>query len=251
MTDTKTLYINRLIVTLDVLQSLAKLIFREYRAIELDSSTSNLEFTVETEDKLTYSGSNLDFFNDAAVFGNKRLVSLHFSFSDVKTHKTIDLYLCHDSDDDRNKIVFTGHEPWLGQMLQLFEVTLKSFPRPTLVFKRFGTPLLAILTLGIGNLILLFSKFVAPESLNDALPFGSLSVFRVYSIKYIFAALFGYFPALVIVEKLQPMWPSVIFNIGTDIKITSSYRWIWGLIAFIFGILPFLSILIYDIAQAY
>lgn len=208
----------------------------------------DVSFVARCDDNSTFESANIDIFADSSPVTTKRVLSVKMDYFCCETKSSVVIELWHGSSDNINTISVRGPDStWVNGTLRRLQEALEAFtPQANLV--RTFTPILRpIFAFSFGLIIVkVLVVFMQPSPDPN---WGEIVYARVCA-KYALLYFFGLFPAAALHLHLLSYWPSVEFQVGPPHMHFERKRRLWLANAFLLGVFPFLTSLVYDIVKA-
>ena len=259
--ESRILSVKYKIVTLSDVRKLAGIINEEYANLNTQEKDARIHFSASCSDGSRFSSRDIALFNDDSVLGTKRVLAINIIFSSYDIGADVDIDLAHE---DRyfsysNRIKVSGNDSnWVNGTLKRLEDAVESFTPQNTFLVRYRYIVNIILALGIG-LAYFWAVSLFPSEPSENPPEWAKRLGEVfdkaplllYFMKYLLACGMGWFPGLMLLDKLQSFWPAVEIQIGPEHTLIEKQRRVWILWAFLIGIVPLLTSLIYDVLTAF
>jgi hypothetical protein len=181
-------------------------------------------------------------------------------FWHYKTKSRIAIRLDHGNSSYGNEVTIRGTDStWVNGTLKVIEETIDSFsPQNTFLYQNENI-LRTVFSLGIGSLYLWLAMLLIPVTPSAETPGWVVKLNLVlsaiplghYLFKYAIAFLMGWLPSEILYNKLKVWWPSVELQIGPEHTLTEKQRRKWIVSAFILGVLPLVTSMIYDLIKSF
>ena len=263
MKISRQLTISRRIITRDDLIRLARIFSDESSANLSASRQLRLSFTVRADDGTIFETSDIsDLFSDD-VLKTKRIASFDLSFSDYSRDLSMHLSLSQGASDYRNSISVQGSDAnWVTGSFTRLKESVEACAPQTSFLLRYRVPIELVSAVGIGRLYtwvldILLSLIIPssvvlnpPEWIASLRPFFRAHPSLLVLLDYVIGLPLGWFAALLLLERAVNLWPSVEFQIGPPHTYVEKRRRILLSTIFVVGILPLITLVIYDLLKS-
>lgn len=256
--ETRELKIRERVITLENVLSLAKILEKERQRVSNEADTE-LTFAVSCSDNSSFSSQELTLFEKDSPLSKKRVDRIQMEFRHYKTKSRIVIGLAHGNDSWRNDVTISGTDStWVNGTLKAIEETIDSFsPQNTFLYQN-EKVIRAVFSLGLGSLYMWVARLI-PTTPSAETPGWAIKLNLVlsaiplgyYLFKYAMAFLIGWFPSEILYNKLKAWWPSIELQIGPEHTLTEKQRRKWIANAFILGVLPLATSVIYDFIKVF
>jgi hypothetical protein len=257
ITESRIVKVENKVVTLKDLRTLATILLKTASVLEQESVS--VKFSVSCFDESKFTSANIELFDEDSILAPKRIKCVRMNLSSYPRGADIDIEISHGSSNSTysNKIEVTGNDNnWVNGTLVKLEESLITFsPQNTFcVDHRYSIN--AVIATGVGllymYLIVLFPSEPSenPQEWAVALTaFFKKYVLFEYLFKYVASFLFGWFPGLFVMDKLQKLWPAIELQVGPEHMLIEKSRrkWLGGV--FLIAIAPLCTSVIYDIGK--
>lgn len=259
--ESRILNVEYKVVNLGDVRKLARVINEEYVNLKSAEKDARIRFSASCFDGSRFSSKDVALFDDASVLSTKRVQSISVTFSSYDTGEDIDIDLTHEdrSGSYSNRIKVSGdNSTWVNGTLKRLEEVVESFTPQNTFLVRYRYIVNTILALGIGTMYFwVVSLFPSEPSENPPAwakrmgEFLDQAPFLYYFIKYLVACGMGWFPALMLLDKLKTFWPTLEIQIGPEHTLIEKQRRAWVLGAILIGVVPLVTSFIYDVLKAF
>jgi len=255
------LSIEHKIVSLEDVHKLARIVNEECVNLKSEEKDARIRFSVSCSDGSRFSSKDVALFDDSSVLNTKRVKSISITFSSFDTGSDVDIDITHEdrSVSYSNNIKVSGDDSnWVNGMLRRLEEVVESFTPQNTFIEKYRYMVNTILALGIGTTYFWVTSLFPSESLENPPEsterLGELvdqAPFVDYFAKYLFAFIIGWFPGLMLLDKLKTFWPFLEIQIGPEHTLIEKQRRAWVTGAALIGVAPLLTSLIYDVLKAF
>lgn len=256
--ETRELKIKERVITLENVLCLAKILENERQRVS-DEAATELTFTASCTDSSSFSSQEPALFEKDSPLSKKRVGHIQMEFRHYKTMSRITIGLAHGNGSWRNDVTISGTDStWVNGTLKAIEETIDSFtPQNTFLYQNEKT-LRIVFSLGLGSLYFWMASLI-PTAPSAEMPGWAIKLNLVlsaiplgyYLFKYAMAFLVGWLPSEILYNKLKDWWPSVELQIGPEHTLTEKQRRKWIASAFIFGVFPLATAVIYDLIKVF
>lgn len=216
-----------------------------------------LSFIASCADGSTFESEKTDIFADTSPITSKRVLAVDMELFSYETKSFVKIELRHGSSDNYNRISVRGLDAtWVNGTLKKLEEAIDSFALQQNFVKTWAPLLRPVFAFSLGILIFQLLDFIIPNPTPDPNPPHWVEVihqniFALFCIRYALDYVMGATPAFMLHHHLASYWPSVEFQVGPPHTHFERNRRLWMANAFLLGVLPVISSLIYDLVKTY
>lgn len=246
------------IISLENIRRLVAILQNRYNTKKEEKKNCRISFSATCFDDSNFKSGDIGIFSDDSVLSSKRVSDISLEYISYEDNETIKVRLSHGNYEHVNYIEVCGTDSdWVNGVIRKLEEEVSAFQPQNEFLTEYKKLLEFIFALSIGS-VYFFIIDAIPSDPIDAEPPKWLvqlataiknSLILGYGIKYAFSYFLGICPAYFLMDKLKSLWPSVEFQIGPEHTFIEKRRRAWILSAFLIGIVPLITSLVYDILK--
>ena len=257
--ESRNVKIKSRIITIENIKRLSAIIRKRYDEKIAEEKHCRLSFRVTCFDESTFESSDAEFFSNDSVLPTKRVSDISLKFSSYDDDETIEIKLSHGDSSYSNYISVSARDSeWVNGVTRKIEDEICAFKPQNTFLTEYKVILEVVFALSIGmvyffliDMIPIHPIEVEPSGWMIQLALASRdSLILGYTIKYILSFVIGIWPAYSLMDKLKALWPSIEIQIGPEHTFIEKRRRIWIASAFLVGVVPLATSLIYDVLKA-
>jgi hypothetical protein len=244
------------------LHKLARLVDKEYTNRKSLDENASVSFSATCDDQSVFESEDITLFDEESILSSKRVTSVKMKYNSYRTNSYLEIDIRHakssligPDNTFGNEITVRGTDTkWVNGTLRNLEEIIAGFKPQNTFFRRKRLVLAIIFSISIGAIIgrllmLLVSLVKSPAtSTASSSPLIQYPI-AVYILSYSIYGMLGIFPTLFLMDKFLSLWPTVEIQIGPAHKLIEKRRRIWISNVILFGLLPLLISLVYDILK--
>ncbi len=255
--ESRLVQIDSRIITADDLYRLANTLYQEYKSLVEDDSHVRLSFTAYSDDGSVFESDDPELFSGISPIFSKKInaVEMELKAYNIDRSVTINLNQTNRTYTHRNYISCKGSDSkWVNGMLINLQDIVDGFKPQNQFVSENRLWIHIISSIGIGAvLIFILTPFLSFLGVQSAPANHPIRIFFVENpfLRHIFLYfcyfLAGNFPASLLVDRLEELWPKIEFQVGPPHKHFKRKKRSIIASIFILGIIPFVIQMLYDL----